>query len=156
LDRATTRNSDDYITLAMKPIYLEAWKIKGVRGAPKRRADFVQAGVTKRNGVWMQVHESIEAAFDKLSENAENAMVARFGEVFDSLHGNFLLLCEKSEAKSDKEKVFEKSLRDELGNRVTKVKEMLDEGGEITKLVAACKAYHAAPAANSQSLFVQQ
>lgn len=138
----------------MKPIYLAASKLKGMRGAPKHRADYVQANVAKRNGIWIQVHDSINTAFDEAFEEAENTTVARFGEVFNTLHSNFLLLCEKSEATSEDEKACEKALRDELGRRVLKVKEMLDEGGEITKSVAACKAY--TPVSSSSSLFVSQ
>lgn len=140
----------------MRPIYLEASKIKGMRGAPKQRADFVQARVTKRNGVWIQVHDSIDKAFDKLFEEAEDAMVAHFGGVFDTLHGNFRLLCESSEAKSEDEKVLEEDLRNDLKERSVRVKGMLAEGGEIASMVAACKAYQSPAVAGSQSLFVPQ
>ena len=97
--RASTRDSDDFITLAMKPIYQETVKIKGGRGAPKRRADHIEAAVTKRNGIWIEVHDAIDVAFDALFGKVEDAMVTRFGEVFDSLHNNFKLLCADSEAK---------------------------------------------------------
>jgi hypothetical protein len=137
----------------MKPTYLEAWKIKGMRGAPKQRADFVHANVTKRNGVWIQVHDSIDKAFDKTFAETEDDMVARFGEVFDTLHGNFQLLCKKSEAKSPEEKVLEGKLRDDLKESSVRVKSMLAEDGEIASLVAACQAYQS-PSANSQSLFL--
>ena len=154
--RATTRESDDYITLAMKPVYLEVTKIKGGRGAPKRRAVHVEGAVSKRNGVWIDVHDSIDVGFDELFERAENHMVTRFGEVFDSLHNNFRMLCENSEAKNEKEKVLEGELRDNLREKSLQVKGMLAEGGEIAKLIAACKAYQAPPAGASQSLFVPQ
>ena len=154
--RASTRDSDDFITLAMKPIYQETVKIKGGRGAPKRRADHIEAAVMKRNGIWIEVHDAIDVAFDALFGKAEDAMVTRFGEVFDSLHNNFKLLCADSEAKSEKEKVLEAELRDDLKEKSLQVKAMLAEGGDIAKLVAACKAYQSPPAGASQSLFVPQ
>jgi hypothetical protein len=140
----------------MKPIYLDAIKTKGGRGAPKRRADHIEGAVTKRNGIWIEVHDAIDVAFDALFEKAEEAMVTRFGSVFDSLHNNFQLLCADSEAKSEKEKVLEDELRNDLKEKSLQVKAMLAEGGQIAKLVAACKAYQTPAVSGSQSLFVPQ
>lgn len=159
LEQATAQSHDDFITIAMKQVYRGATLIKGGRGAPRRRADHIESAVTKRNGVWIGVHDAIEVAFDKLFERAENAMVARFGEVFDALHTNFCLLCDDSEAKDDEEKVLEQALRSELREKAAEVKEMLNEGGKIAELVAACKAYKAAQTAATKdpsSLFVPQ
>jgi hypothetical protein len=81
-------------------------------------------------------------------------MVQRFGEVFDSLHTNFGLLCAKSEVRDEKQKVLEQALRAELKENLEKVKGMLGEGGDIPRLVAECMAYSAQ--ANSSPLFVPQ
>ena len=140
----------------MKPMYLEATKIKGGRGAPKRRADHIEGAVSKRNGVWVEVHDAIERGLEEVFERDETHMVTRFGEVFDSLHKNFRLLCDDSEAKSEKEKVLEGELRNDLKEKSLQVKSMLAEDGEIAKLIAACKAYQSPPAESSQSLFVPQ
>jgi hypothetical protein len=140
----------------MKPIYQEAIKIKGGKGAPKRRAEHIEGAVAKRNGVWIEVHDAIDAGFDVLFGKFEDQMVTKCGAVFDSLHNNFRLLCDDSEAKSEKEKVLEGGLRDDLREKSLQVKAMLAEGGEIAKLVAACKVYQAPPAGASQSLFVPQ
>jgi hypothetical protein len=158
LERANSQSDDDYVTLAMKPIYRDALQIKG-RGGPLKRAEFVESAVTKRSGVWTQVLDAIEAAFDKLFERAENVMVKTFGDVFDTLHNNFLLLCDDSEAKDEKAKVLEKLLRGDLKEKAAEVKAMLEEGGKITKLVAQCKAYQtsqAAAAKDFSSMFVSQ
>jgi hypothetical protein len=130
----------------MKPIYREAAKIKGGIGAPKRRSNHVESAVAKRNGVWIQVHDAIEAAFVDLFRRAENKMVELSEEVFDTLHHNFCLLCDDSEAKDDKDKVLEKVLRDDLKEKAAEVKVMLEEGGKIAELVAQCKTYQAAQA----------
>jgi hypothetical protein len=143
----------------MKPIYVSAIQIKGGRGAPVRRAGLVENSVTKRNGIWTQVHDAIEVAFDKLFEKAEDVMVKTFGEVFDTLHNNFLLLCDDTEAKDEKAKVLEKLLRNDLKEKAAEVKAMLEEGGKIAKLVAECKAYQASQAAAAKSfssMFVSQ
>jgi hypothetical protein len=143
----------------MKPIYRDAMQIKG-RGGPIKRAGHVESAVTKRDGgVWMQVQDAIEAAFDRLFERAEEVMVKTFGDVFDTLHHNFLLLCDDSQAKDEKAKVLEKLLRGELKERAAEVKAMLEEGGKIAKLVADCKAYQTTQAAAAQefsSMFVSQ
>jgi uncharacterized protein (DUF1697 family) len=143
----------------MKPIYRDAIQIKGGRGSPVRRAGLVESAVTKRSGVWTQVHDAIEASFDKLFGRAEDVMVNTFGDVFDTLHNNFLLLCDDSEAKDEKAKVLEKLLRSDLKEKAAEVKAMLDKGGKIAKLVAQCKAYQtsqAAAAKDFSSMFVSQ
>jgi hypothetical protein len=159
IDHAISQSDEDYLTAAMKPIYREAIQVKGGRGAPGRRAAFIESAVTKRNGVWIQVHDAIEAAFDNLFERAENAMVEGFGEVFDKLHNNFLLLCDDTETKDEKAKVLEKVLRKDLKENAAEVKAMLEDGGKIAELVAACKAYQDVQTAASKdpsSLFVPQ
>lgn len=139
----------------MVPIYREAVQIKGGRGAPGRRAGFIESKVSKRNGLWIKVHDAIDEAFDKQFRKADNAMVAQFGDVFDTLHNNFRLLCDKTEAKDDKEKVLEEALRNELKGNLVLVKKMLDEGGEICRLVAWCKAYGVQPASASPMVLPQ-
>jgi hypothetical protein len=68
------------ITTAMKQIYREALQIKNVSGAPMKRAKYMESALAKReDGVWIQVHNAIEVAFDKLFENAEGIMVKKFG-----------------------------------------------------------------------------
>lgn len=154
LERATTGSDDAFITLAMGPIYHEAAQIKGGRGAPRRRAEFIESRVTKRSGIWLKVHDSIEASFDTLFQETEQAMVQKFGEVFDSLHANFRLLCTKTEVKDEKEKVLEQALRAELKDHLKEVKGMLGDGGNIPRLVAECKAYSAQ--ASTSPLFLPQ
>lgn len=148
------------ITTAMKPIYHEALQIKNVSGAPMKRAKYVESALAKREGgVWIQVHNAIEVAFEKLLEKAEGVMVTKFGEVFDTLHSNFCLLCDDSEAKDDEERELEKALRNDLGEAVAEVKAMLADDGAIARRVAECKAYQAAQAETAKdpsSLFVPQ
>ena len=142
----------------MKPIYHDARQIKGGKGAPGRRAGHVESAVTRRNGVWIQLHDAIEAAFDDLFERAEKTMVNTFGQVFDSLHSNFVLLCDDSETKDEKTKVLETLLRNDLKEKVAEVKGMLEEGGKIAELVAGCKSIQASYAAGKDpsSLFMPQ
>jgi len=155
IERATSQSDDDFITIAMKQVYREAIQIKGGRGAPRRRAEFIESAVTKRNRIWIQVHDAIEVAFDELCARAENTMITKFGEVFDALHNNFCLLCADSETRDEKEKVLEKVLRDDLKLKAAEVKGMLAEGGMIAKRVAECKQYHSSQAAtDTSSLFV--
>jgi predicted ATPase with chaperone activity len=148
------------ITTAMKQIYREVLQIKNVSGAPMKRAKYMESALAKReDGVWIQVHNAIEVAFDKLFENAEGIMVKKFGEVFDTLHINFCLLCDDSKAKDDKERESEKALRDVLGEAVAKVKAMLAHDGAITKRHAECKALQVAQAEAAKdpsSLFMPQ
>jgi len=155
LERAVSQSDDDFITMTMRPIHRDAIQVKGGRGAPRRRADFVESAVTKRDGIWIQVHDAIEDAFDELFKQTENEMVEIFGEVFDALRKNFCLLCDDSKTKDDKEKVLEKVLRDNLKEKAAEVKGMLEEDGKIAELVAACKAFHSSQAAtDTSSLFV--
>jgi hypothetical protein len=144
----------------MKQIYRDAAQIKGGVGAPMRRAKFVETALSKRDdGVWVQVHDAMEVAFDNLFEFAKKTMVKRFGEVFDALHNNFCLLCDDSEAKDEDEKVLEKALRDELKEKTAEVKAMLADGGAIAQRVAECKAYQATQAEAAKdfsSMFVSQ
>jgi hypothetical protein len=159
LERATSQSDDDYITLAMKPVYRDALQIKG-RGGPANRGKYVESAVTKRDGgIWTKVQDAIEVAFDTLFANAEDNMVTTFGNVFDTLHNNFLLLCDDSEAKDEKTKLAEKLLRDDLREKAAEVKAMLEEGGKIAELVAKCKSYQdsqAAAASEYSSMFVSQ
>ena len=73
---SVTSYADSYIAKAMKPIYEEAIKIKN-RGAPLRRAEYVEQRVTKRDGVWLSVHDSIDAAFDKLLKRYEDGITKK-------------------------------------------------------------------------------
>jgi hypothetical protein len=153
---ATTRSQGDYVTLAMKPIYRHAVLVKGNLSAPGQRAEFVQNEVSKRNGVWIEVHDAIDKAFDQVFEKAENAIVAKFEQVFDVLQLFYPSLSEDSKVKSEKEEMLEGELQVTLEKNLVRVKEMLGEDGEITRLVADCKAYQSYPAANHSSMFVPQ
>jgi hypothetical protein len=66
---STTSYNGSYISKAMKPIYEDAAKIKN-RGAPLKRAEFTEQKVTKRNGVWLSVHNSIDTASTSSSPSA--------------------------------------------------------------------------------------
>jgi hypothetical protein len=158
LERAITQSHDDMITTAMKQIYRNAAQIKNVSGAPLKRAKYVESALAKReDGIWIQVHNAIEAAFEKLFETAGKIMVTKFGDAFDTLHSNFCLLCEDSEAKDDEERELEKALRNDLGEKAAEVKAMLADGGAIANLVAECKGYQATQAEaakDTQSLFM--
>jgi hypothetical protein len=65
-------------------------------------------------------------------------------------------LSEDSKVKSEKEEMLEGELQVPLEKNLVRVKEMLGEDGEITRLVADCKAYQSYPAANHSSMFVPQ
>ena len=124
----------------MKPIYEEAAKIKN-RGAPAKRAEFVEQRVTKRDGVWLSVHDSIDAALDKLLKRYEDAITKKIEGLFDDLHKDFLLLCADTEPKEEKDKVQEDIMRAELKENLAAVKTMIESGGAIPDLVAKCKQY---------------
>jgi hypothetical protein len=98
---STTSYNGSYISKAMKPIYEDAAKIKN-RGAPLKRAEFTEQKVTKRNGVWLSVHDSIDTALDKLFSKCEDAVTAKIIELFEGLHRDFLLLCDGTEAKEER------------------------------------------------------
>jgi hypothetical protein len=149
---STTSYNGSYISKAMKPIYEDAAKIKN-RGAPMKRAEFVEQKVTKRNGVWLGVHDSIDTALDKLISKCEDAVTAKIIELFQGLHRDFVLLCDGTEAKEEKDKVQEAILRNQLKENLATVKTMIKPGGAIPKLVAQCKQYSAS--SNSSQLFVQ-
>lgn len=145
-------SEDAFLPKAMEPIYEELQKIKGV-GGPKKRADRFERLVTKNNGILLKVHDNIERAFDEVFHDYEGKMVEVFGQVFDSLHNNFRLLCAGTETKDEKEKIQEEILRKELKENLAKVKAMVEEGGIIPELVEKCKKYSVS--SNSSQLFVQ-
>lgn len=149
---SVTSYADSYIAKAMKPLYEEAIKIKN-RGAPLRRAEYVEQRVTKRDGVWLSVHDSIDAAFDKLLKRYEDGITKKIEGLFDDLHKDFLLLCDDSKPKEEKDKVQEEIMRAELKENLAKVKTMIEPGGAIPDLVAKCKQYSVS--SNSSQLFVQ-
>lgn len=153
LEKCNVYSEDAFIPKAMKPIYEELQKLKGTTGAPKKRSDRFERLVTKSNGVWLKAHDDIEAAFEKLFKKYEDLLVMAFDAVFDSLHANFVFLCAGTEAKDEKEKVFEDILRKELRKNLVKVKEMVKEGGAIPNSVEQCKNY--ATQSTSSQLFVQ-
>jgi hypothetical protein len=152
MEKSTMYSEDAFLPRAMEPIYEEVQKIKGV-GGPRRRADRFERLVTKNNGILLKVHDSIERAFEDLFQSYEGKMVEVFGQVFDSLHNNFRLLCAGTETKDEKEKVQEQILRKELKENLAKVKAMVEEGGIIPELVEKCKKYSSGT--NSSQLFVQ-
>lgn len=137
----------------MRPIYDDALKVKG-RGGPLKRAELIEQRVAKRNhGVWMQVHDSIDASIDKLFEKYEDCITAKIQKLFEDLHRDFLLLCEDTEPKEEKDRVQEEITRNELRENVKEVKAMIEPGGVIPELVAKCKQY-SAPSSSGSQLFV--
>jgi hypothetical protein len=50
---------------------------------------------------------------DELFQNNENLIVGTFGDVFDSIHRDFLLLCDDTDIKDEKQKVAEDILREQ-------------------------------------------
>jgi hypothetical protein len=150
-ERAATAYEDSFIAKATRPIYQDAAKIRN-RGAPLKRAEFVEQKVTKRNGLWLSVHDSIDTALDKLFTKCEDALTTRIIELFDGLHRDFLLLCDGTKPKEEKDKVQEDITRAVLKENLATVKAMIEPGGAIPKLVAQCKQYSAS--SNSSQLFV--
>lgn len=134
------QHNDSYIATAMKQVYKEALAVKG-RGAPKKRSELVERHVTKRDGIWLKVHDQIDSAFDVLFKKYEDGITEGLEGLFDGLHADFLFLCKDTEAKDEKAKVQEEILRSQLKENLAKVKEMADAGGVIPDLVARCKAY---------------
>jgi hypothetical protein len=151
-ERAATSYEDSFIAKATRPIYQDAAKMKN-RGAPLKRAEFVEQKVTKRNGVWLSVHDSIDTALDKLFTKCEDALAKKITELFTGLHQDFLLLCDGTEPKEEKDKIQEDITRAALKENLATVKAMIEPGGVIPKLVAQCKQYSAS--SNSSQLFVQ-
>lgn len=136
----------------MRPIYEDATKVKN-HGAPLRRAQLIEQRVTKRNGVWLKVHDSIDSALDKLFKKYEDALTKRIVELFDEIHQDFVRLCAGTEPQDEKDKVQEDIMRTELKQNLAAVKAMIEPGGAIPDLVAKCRHYSAS--ANSSQLFVQ-
>lgn len=125
----------------MTPIYEQAQQMKGYR-APAKRAAFIEREITRVNGLWLKLHDAIERGFDKLLVRHANAVVESFEDIFDSIHSDFLLLCDDTDTKDEKLKVAEELLRKQLKENLLQVREMMDENGDIPKLVAQCKAYN--------------
>jgi hypothetical protein len=141
-ERSIHASYDAYLDKVMRSIYNKAAQIKG-SGAPAKRAALIEREVTKVDGVWLKVHDTMESAFNELFKRLENNIVERFAEVFDSIHQDFLTLCSDTETKDEKQKIAEDLLREELKGNLAEVKKMVDDGGEISKLVAQCKAHSA-------------
>ena len=125
----------------MTDIYSKAITIKGYRG-PEKRAIAIECGVTKRDGVWLKVHDHIERGFEQVFKRAEDNIVERFEAIFDSIHNDFLLLSADTETKDKKQKLREDQLRNKLKENLVEVRSMVGESGKIPRLVAACKAYN--------------
>lgn len=142
-ERSIHESYEVYLDRVMRPIYHKAAQIKGA-GAPAKRATLIEREVTKVDGVWLKVHDTMEAAFNELFTRLENNIVERFREVFDSIHRDFLALCSDTETKDKKQKVAEDLLREELKGNLVEVKKMVDDGGEIARLVTQCKAHSSA------------
>jgi hypothetical protein len=123
----------------MRPVYAEATRLKRDRGAPLKRAEFIEQRVTKRDGVWLKVHDSIDATLDKMLKECEDVITKKIEELFDELHNDFLLLCAGAEPKEEKDKVQEEIMRTKLKENLATVKTMIEPGGAIPDLVAKCK-----------------
>jgi hypothetical protein len=149
---ATTSYIGSFIATAMAPIYADAIKIKK-HGAPVKRAELVEHRVTKRNGVWLNVHDSIDTALDKLFKKYEGIVTKEITTLFDGLHQDFLRLCAGTKPKEEKDRVQEEITRTALKENLATVKAMIEPDGDIPKLVAQCKQYSAS--SNSSQLFVQ-
>jgi hypothetical protein len=143
---------ESFIAMAMKPIFADAIKIKR-HGAPLKRAELVEQRVTKRNGIWLNVHDSIDTALDKLFKKYEDTLTKGIIALFDELHQDFLRLCAGTKPKEEKDRVQEEITRAALKENLATVKAMIEPGGAIPKLVAQCKQYSAS--SNSSQLFVQ-
>lgn len=153
IEKTIMFSDDCFFSLAMKAIYEEVCQTKGA-GAPKKRADQFERLVTKSNGVWTAVHDSIENAFDQIFKQCEDHVVGAFGEIFDDLHQAFLTLCDSTETKDEKDKIQEGILRAELREKLIEAKARVEAGGRITELVAKCKAY--TNSVNASPIFVSQ
>lgn len=92
--------------------------------------------------MWLYVHDAIEQGFEELFQRYENLIAERFGEVFDSIHGDFLALCDDTDTKDEKQKLMKDSLRNELNKNPVEFKKMIENGGEIPRLVAQCKSHN--------------
>lgn len=156
LEKSILFSADSYMFKAMQEVYAEIRQIKG-SGAPKKRVDEFERRVTRVSGIWIKVHDGIEAEFDALFAKYELALVKRVGEIFDSLHMKFNLLCDESVPKDDEEKAMEEVLREKLQESLVKAKAMVEAGGVIPSLVEQCKNYSTAQAQhNNNGLFVSQ
>lgn len=157
-DQCIIYTDDAYLTKAMKPVYEEVRQVKSKSKSqplPKLRLELLERRIAAVGGVWRKVHDSIDKAFDALFELWKTTMVIRIGESFDTVHGNFMMLCEDTETKDEHQKAMEEALREKLKQNVREVKKMLGKDGEIAKLVEECKAYHASGNAGASQLFVQ-
>lgn len=151
-DKAINASLEDFITLAMNPVYDAISQMKG-RGGPEKRKKALESALAKRDGVWMQVHDLIKGAFEDYFQQYESRLVNVFVTFFDGLHQDFLRLCADTEVKDEKQKVQEQMLRTRLSENLAEVRKMVAEDGAISGLVEKCK-NHVAQASNSQ-LFVQ-
>lgn len=142
-ERSIHDSCDAYLDKVKRSIYHKAAQIKGA-GAPAKRATLIEREVTKVDGVWLKVHDTMESAFNELFKRLENNIVECFEEVFDSIHRDFLTLCSDTETKDEKQKIAEDLLREELKANLVEVKKMVDDGGDIARLVAQCKAHSSA------------
>lgn len=140
-ERTNVYSEDSFFSAAMKPIYEDVSKIKGKTGAPMKRANHFERLVTKRDGVWLEVHDSIENEFEQVFKRAEERLLKAFGRIFDSLHQNFLFLCDSTDTKGEKERAQEQLLRTKLKENLVEVKALVEECGQIPELVAKCKAH---------------
>jgi len=149
-ERSIHASSDAYLDRVIKRIYNAAAQMKGP-GGPVKRANFIEREVTKVDGVWLKVHDTMEGALNELFKRLENNIVEQFEDVFDSIHKDFLMLCSDTVTKDEKQKVAEDLLRKELTENLAGVKKMVDDGGEIARLVAQCKAHGAQASTNEPS-----
>ena len=131
------------MTKAMDPVYEEVKQIKG-RGAPARRPHIFEEKVTKIGGVFANVQDRVEAAFDKVLCDSLAALVKDLHGIVDGIHRKFTLMCEDSEVKSEEEREQEEKLREHLQKNFIKARESVE--GPIKALADECKNYSAAKA----------
>jgi hypothetical protein len=122
----------------MTPIYSEVIQIKG-RGGPQKRAELFEKRVSKIGGVWTDVHDKVEAAFDKLFCNQLKTLSKDLEEVVEVIHRKFNMLCADTEVKDESEKLQEEELRQNLQKSLIKARELVQ--GPIQDLAVECKNY---------------
>jgi len=142
---------DAYFCQAMVPIYAQVCQIKGGRGAPQRRAELFASKVSRVSGVWLDVHDLVERALNKLFVQHLGKLSEDIDQVIDGIHDKFNLLCEDTAAKSQEEKEQELELRAQLQRSVIKANELI--AGPVRQAAEECKNYGSKK--EQESLFVE-
>ena len=135
LEDASTMPQHGYLAKAMEPIYKSVAQTKG-RGAPKERIAAFERQVCRMGGVWMQVRDSINGAFDRLFQETLRKLEIALGKNIDNLYGKFNMLCHDTVAKNETEQKQEDELIKELGKALIKAREMVQ--GPISQLAEEC------------------